>query len=110
MLLPKKRPWRCKAYGRFVASLDCALTGDEGNDYLGIDPHHEPAKGNSGTSTKASDERQIPIRHDLHVRMETGGNSRASVYAEYGKDPEELIAQTQAAWFARFQTRPWLAP
>ena len=83
------------------------MTGDESTEYLAVDPHPEEVPGNSGMSTKASDERQIPIRHDLHNRMETGGNSRASVYAEYDKDPEQLIRETQAAWQRRFGSRPW---
>lgn len=103
----KKRPWRCKAYGKFVITLPCALTGQYANEYMGVDPHHEPEKGNSGISTKASDERQVPIIHALHVRMESQGNSRESVYAEYGKDPEQIIRDTQEAWFAKFHSRPW---
>lgn len=104
----KVKPWRSPKFGIFVRGLPCALTGDEATEYLAIDPHHEEIPGNSGMSTKASDERQIPIRHDLHVRMESGNNSRASVYEEFGKDPEELILQTQEAWFRKYGSRPWI--
>ena len=101
-------PWRSEAYRDFVISLPCALTGHLATDYLGVDPHHEQRKGHGGKSTKACDSRMIPIRHDLHLRMETRGNSRASVYAEFGKDPEQIVAETQAAWIDRFGTTPWL--
>jgi hypothetical protein len=103
----KDKPWRSVAYTEHVKSLKCCLTGSESTEYLAIDPHHENPKGHGGKSTKCGDERQIPVRHDIHVKMETPGNSRASIYQQYGKDPEEVIAATQAAWLAKGNKAEW---
>ena len=100
----KHKPWRSEIYRQFVKSLPCALTGDENRV---IHPHHENPRGFGGKATKCGDERMIPIRGDLHRRMESPGHSRASVYEEFGKDPESIISQTQQAWIERHGTRPW---
>lgn len=105
----KVKPWRCKAYGLYVRTLPCALTGHRATEWMAVDPHHEERPGHSGTGTKACDSRQIPIRHDLHVLMESPGNSRAAVYARYGKDPEEIIGQTQEEWARRGNSKAWEA-
>src|SRR6185369_14169729 len=97
----KTKPARCRAYLDWIATQPCCLTGHRANDYLGVDPHHEEKKGNSGTSTKACDSRAVPIRHDLHVEMENPGSSRAAVWKRYNKDPERVIQQMQERWLTQ---------
>lgn len=100
-MLPKSKPWRSAAYGRFVSSLPCCVTGAAGPN----DPHHENLPGDGGR--KASDERQVPLAHALHVELETPGNSRPACWAKWGVDVEEAIRQTQAAWVAKCGRREW---
>lgn len=101
------KPWRSKKYREYVTTLPCCLTGYRTTEYLGVDPHHQPPKGGGGKSTKVGDDRCIPIRHDLHVRMESPGHSRASVFAEYGVDPERVIDRVRAEWVRRGGRVEW---
>ncbi len=94
----KVKPGRNKRYLKRISERPCCLTGDRATDWMGVDPHHEERPGHSGTATKACDSRAVPIRHDLHVKMETPGHSRASVFAEYGIDPEEVIKEMRLLW------------
>lgn len=99
----KVTPWRCKAYGKFVSSLNCCISNAPGPN----DPHHENLPGDGGR--KASDERQVPLAHRLHVEMETPGNSRPAFWAKYGKDVERVIIETQSAWLAKGNKALWRA-
>lgn len=95
---PKSRPSRSKKYQNWIVLQPCCLTGYRATEYLGVDPHHENRPGESGTSTKPCDSRCVPIRHDLHVMMESPGHSRKEVYARYGIDPEQVISKMQEKW------------
>lgn len=91
---PKTKPARCPAYLAFIRGQKCCLTGHVGE----IEAHHEPEKGNGGTATKPCDSRTVPVYWKLHRKMETPGNSRASVWAEYGKEPEAVIKSMRELW------------
>lgn len=103
----KVKPARSKKYMEWIKTQPCCLTGFRATEYLGVDPHHEEQEGNSGTSTKACDSRCVPIRHDLHQRMENPGHSRASVWSEYGKSPEEEIERLKALWLQQGNKKFW---
>lgn len=89
---------RNKKYMQFIREQPCCLTGMEGNDYHGVDPHHEPLPGIGTMGGKPCDSRCIPIAHLLHCKMEDVGSSRKKVFADYGVDPEVVIESMKRRW------------
>lgn len=91
-------PKRNKKYMNFIRDQECCLTGMEGNDHHGIDPHHEDLPGHGTMGGKCCDSRCIPIAHLLHCKMEDAGSSRKEVFSKYGVDPEEVIESMKRRW------------
>lgn len=100
---PKQKPVRCPAYLSFIRRQPCCLTGREGE----IQSHHQARTGHGGKSRTACDSRAIPVHWKLHNKMESPGNSRASVFAEYKVDPEEVISAMREKWIAEGNEQFW---
>jgi hypothetical protein len=107
---PKKKPARSNKYRLFIAAQRCCLTDESTSEYESVDPHHQPEIGNSGIATKACDSRMVPVIHRLHVKMETPGNSRPAVWAEYGIDPEQVICEMSQRWIDTGHKVFWSVP
>lgn len=107
MKFPKNKPARNKKYREWIRGQPCCLTGSRATEYMGIDPHHEPESGNSGMGTKCCDSRCLPIRHDLHERMEARDSSRKIVWARHNKDPEIEIQRMRKLWIDSGYDKFW---
>lgn len=92
----KEKPWRSQEYTDFISAKPCCIKKTPGPN----DPHHEQLPGHGTMGGKCGDDRQIPLRHDLHVELEAPGNSRPAFWAKYGVDPEQVVAKYNAEWIA----------
>lgn len=104
---PKQKPCRNPKYMEWVRGLSCCLTGHIANDWLANDPHHEPEPGHGGMGTKPCDSRCIPIRHDLHVLMESPGHSRKAIQGLYDVDFEAVIIKCRQLWIKQGGAMFW---
>jgi hypothetical protein len=103
----KIKPGRSRKFMDWIITQPCCLTGHRATEYLGVDPHHQNRPGESGTSTKPCDSRCVPIRHDLHVEMESPGHSRREVWERFNKDPENIIEQMKAKFLSEGGKKFW---
>jgi len=104
MMFPKPTVWRSRKYLDYVKSLPCCVC-----QFPADDPHHEQAEGQGGIGTRPSDERTLPLCR-VHHDMRQHGSQGRMIWAWWEVDPEAAILDTQAAWYAKFKSRPWLAP
>jgi hypothetical protein len=100
---PKIKPARSPKYLYWIRRQPCCLTGRVGEN----EAHHEQRKGHGGKSTTACDSRAVPLYWKLHNKMETPGNSRASVWAEYKVDPEQVIKEMRSKWLKEGNAKFW---
>ncbi len=64
LLLPKSRIIRDQPWLDHLKTERCLITGQHGNDYVGVDPAHI---GTLGKSIKRSDDEVLPILHTFHA-------------------------------------------
>lgn len=66
MMIPKLKPWKCKAYRDWVKSLPCVYSGIPADD-----PHHITGLGGK-MGSKNSDITCIPLTREAHTKLHNG--------------------------------------
>lgn len=99
----RRGPWRCEKYRRWIASMECAICGDERTQ--------ESHTVNNGRSSKGPDSSCVPLCVKHHDELDGRtkmpyGYVRGAFEALYGVDLAEIAASLFAVWQARNNSEP----